>query len=350
MALHKQCHPRPAGPDFRQKIPSTISTSKGDIELFFYTPKGYPKPETKAGKHERHDESVSMSEGKTYPVIISFHGGGFTIGRATDDVRWARAVNEQVDAVVVSVEYRLAPEYPFPTGVEDGADAVLYLMDHAEELHLDAKNIAISGFSAGGNMAFTVPIRMQEELRKRREFLENNSNDSDVKIDSPAVRLPRNEGRISCICAWYPSLDFTRTRAERRKTVTRPEKALPKFFTDLFDASYLYPSSSLTLDSPYLSPGVAPSSLLVSALPNDILMYTCEWDELLAEGERFRERLEGELGKELRYTNVKGVVHAFDKSPNPLWQDPKIDVLYKDACGHLSRVFYGNDSTLPSGK
>merc|ERR1712000_735616 len=78
------------------------------------------------------------------------------------------------------------------------------------------------------------------------------------------------------------------------------------FFTQLFDASYLYPPHSASLSDPYLSPGVAPDDML-RALPNDIIIYTCEWDGLRAEAERFKERLTQALEKRVRYRMVVGV-------------------------------------------
>jgi putative ergosteryl-3beta-O-L-aspartate hydrolase len=59
--------------------------------------------------------------------VVNFHGGGFTLGTGTDDARWAQSVVEDTEAVLVSVEYRLAPKYLFSVGVKDGTDAVVYL-------------------------------------------------------------------------------------------------------------------------------------------------------------------------------------------------------------------------------
>lgn len=168
-------------------------------------------------------------------------------------------------------------------------------------------------------MAFTVPLRLAEEVRRRG--LEEKMQD-----------------RLSAIVAWYPSTDFTNARATRRLTNLRPEKELPKLFTDLFDASYLYPPNTIEMDSPYLSPGVASVELL-KVLPEDICIYTCEWDELLAEAERFRVRLEGECGKRVRYKMFEGTVHGWDKSPNPVWRDPKREGAYREACAELRRVW-----------
>jgi acetyl esterase/lipase len=78
----------------------------------------------------------------------------------------AAAVVSSTHAVVCSVHYRRAPEHPFPTAVEDAVDAVFYLIDHAEELGIDPHWIAIPGFSAAGNTSFTVPLQLEEELRR----------------------------------------------------------------------------------------------------------------------------------------------------------------------------------------
>lgn len=317
MFLHR-LHPlRPSPPSFRRSIPATVSARKGTINLLFYTPKGYA---------ERH----GGSGGWRYPVLVNFHGGGFTIGKASDDARWATAVVELADAVVVSVNYRLAPRYPFPTAVEDGVDAILYLIQNAEELNIDADKIGMSGFSSGGNMAFTVPMKLRDELRRRR----NCYGEGQLAMD-----VPMREGKVVVIVSWYPATDFaTYTREERRKSNIRPDTELPKFFTDLFDTSYLYPSRDVSLSDPYLSPGVATDEIL-RELPEDIVIYTCEWDGLRAEAERFKERLAGGLGKRVRYMMVPGVPHAWDKSPNPFKGSSATEQIYREACTDIKGVF-----------
>lgn len=329
MTLHELASPKPYQPAFTRTIPSTISTSKGTIRLVFYTPPSYNKKNPKDQTHK-------------YPILVNFHGGGFTIGQATDDCRWATKVVDEVGVVVVSVDYRRAPEYPFPTAVEDGVDAILWLIHHAEEYGLDADKIATSGFSAGGNMAFTVPLRLEAELRRIE--------DSTVKVASDdvggqaVVQTGEKVGRICGIVAWYPSTDFTRSRKERRATNVDVSKELPKFFTDLFDSSYLYPPKDLPLDSPYLSPGVADATFLKRALPENIWIFTVEFDELRDEAERFARRLR-ELGKNVRGEMVVGVPHAWDKSTNPLSWDPDGNIrrLYGMGCDGLRESFWGKD-------
>jgi acetyl esterase/lipase len=303
--LHRIASPRPPAPDFWRTIPATISHVPGYIHLAFYTPKQY----------QRRNTSYK------YPVVLNFHGGGFIVGSPTDDARWAQIITEHSDAIVVSVDYRMAPEHPFPTAVEDGVDAMLYLTRHASELSIDTTKISTSGFSAGGNLAITVPLRYAEEQRKRQ-------------LDGSHVE--RKSPKFAAMIAWYPSTDFTITRDARRASCPRPEKTLPKAATDIFDYSYLYPPG-LDLSSPFLSPGVASDDVLRS-LPDNIILYTCEWDMLQAEAERFGDRCR-ELGKRVRFRKVEKVVHGWDKSANPFLDFTEINKLYIEACHHLNDSF-----------
>jgi acetyl esterase len=91
------------------------------------------------------------------PVLLYFHGGGFTIGSiASHDTlcrELSRELSRLAQCAVVSVDYRLAPEYKFPIAVEDAWDATCWLARHGDELGLDAKRLALGGDSAGGTLA-----------------------------------------------------------------------------------------------------------------------------------------------------------------------------------------------------
>jgi len=337
MYLHTVALPRPPSPTFTKEIPVTLSSIKGTIKLQFYCPVGWPnKPRGKD------------NDTFGFPAMVNFHGGGFTIGSATDDCRWADAVRRAVDCILVSVDYRRAPEHPFPTAVEDGVDAIFYLIHHAKELYIDTNRLSVSGFSAGGNMAFTVPLRWQYECRALMGIPTDMSGGTALPHDAAsegAFSMSRRGGKIVAICAWYPSLDFTNPRSERRKSNVKPDRGMPVFFTNLFDASYLYPPKNIDVTSPYLSPGVAEDGLL-RGLPKDILLYTCEYDELCAEGLRFRDRLQNEpLNKNVFWRMVDKEPHAWDKSPNG--KDPKRDEFYTEACKKLRGIFYGSEEELP---
>lgn len=402
MFFHRLAPPRPPHPSFVRNIPSTVSSTPGTIALNFYVPKDY---ETQRKRHIDHEEgegtnhrmgsfsalghgirrrSSQMRKWGGYAVVINFHGGGFTLGTATDDARWCGTVVEEINAVVVSVDYRLAPEFPFPTAVEDGVDAVLWIHKHAAELGIDPNKIAISGFSSGGNMAFSVPLRLYDHLTDYSRMEtgsmmaggpsavwehESDAGDSSTQLVQPtsstiplnndstksaepksavktsvaAVKettVPTLDVKIRCLVPWYPSLDYTRTREYRRATCKRADQELPALFTDLFDDSYLHPPKDVAMDSPYLSPGVAPAPLLRAALPQEIIMHTCEWDMLLEEGEEFLGRLRGPEvgGKNVVYTMVPGVPHGWDKAPNPWKPTPGVREYYLAACKEMRRV------------
>lgn len=339
MLLHRLAPPRPPHPTFQRTIAPTVAADKkGHITLHFYVPRNYA--------------IEAQLRRKKYPVVVNFHGGGFTLGSATDDARWCRILVEELSAVVVSVDYRLAPEHPFPTAVEDGVDAILYLAGHADEFNIDLDKIVVSGFSSGGNMAFTVPLRLQEELdnecatgEDRRESVLLQARPPLLKAlsDGRILRRQKCAIKVKAVVSWYPSTDYTRTRDERRATqADRLDQQLPAVFTELFDESYLQPPT-MDKSNPYLSPGVAPNHML-AGLPQEIIMFTSEWDMLLKEGEEFRDRLL-DLGKTVHYEMIPNVPHGWDKAPNPLRETPGANFWYLKACKQLRRLLNVTFST-----
>ncbi|MDB5082010.1 MAG: hypothetical protein JWP00_3934 [Chloroflexi bacterium] len=87
------------------------------------------------------------------PALIWAHGGGFVVGHPTEHDNIALNFVRQADCVVISVDYRLAPENPFPAGIEDCYTALQWVAANASELGIDADRIAIGGYSAGGALA-----------------------------------------------------------------------------------------------------------------------------------------------------------------------------------------------------
>ncbi len=85
--------------------------------------------------------------------LVEIHGGGFLIGNIDMMDAWCQHIAAEVDAVVVSVEYRLAPEHPFPAGVEDCYAALSWTAENAASLGVDPGRIAVGGQSAGGGLA-----------------------------------------------------------------------------------------------------------------------------------------------------------------------------------------------------
>lgn len=95
-------------------------------------------------------------------AVINFHGGGWAIGNlALDDTRLARIAAE-ADVAVIAVDYRLAPEYPFPAPVEDGMAALAWAAEGGGDLRLDPSRLIVAGSSAGGNIAAAVALLARE--------------------------------------------------------------------------------------------------------------------------------------------------------------------------------------------
>lgn len=90
-----------------------------------------------------------------FPVVVLFHGGGFVIGDIETHDNMSRAICRGAEAIVVSVDYRLAPEHPFPAGVEDAVAATRDLHGRLGELGGDGR-LAVAGDSAGGNLSAVV--------------------------------------------------------------------------------------------------------------------------------------------------------------------------------------------------
>jgi len=88
-----------------------------------------------------------------FPLYVFLHGGGWCVGTIDERDPRCRAISAGAECVVASVDYRMAPENTYPTPGEDCYTALLWLVDHADELDIDASRIGIGGESAGGNLA-----------------------------------------------------------------------------------------------------------------------------------------------------------------------------------------------------
>lgn len=101
------------------------------------------------------------------PLVLYFHGGGFVFGDLRGGDWMCGTVAKGTDAVVVSVDYRLAPKHPFPAGVEDCYAILVWAAKHATELGADADRIGVMGESAGGNLAAVVALMARENKGPR---------------------------------------------------------------------------------------------------------------------------------------------------------------------------------------
>ena len=97
------------------------------------------------------------------PLVAYLHGGGWVIGSLDGFDPLCRALANASGAVVASIDYRLAPEHPFPAAPDDARAAVRWLAEHAEELGADPARLGIAGDSAGGNLATVTARRLRDD-------------------------------------------------------------------------------------------------------------------------------------------------------------------------------------------
>jgi acetyl esterase len=96
------------------------------------------------------------------PALVFFHGGGWVIGNLDSHDVVCRTLAHAGELIVISVDYRLAPEHKFPAAVEDAVTATQWIADNAGALSIDAARLSVGGDSAGGNLAAVVAISARD--------------------------------------------------------------------------------------------------------------------------------------------------------------------------------------------
>jgi len=135
-AINKWMPADPAGPDLAHVEDRTIAGPFGEIPIRIYRP----------------------AVDRELPVLVYYHGGGWVIGSIDTHDATTRELATRVGCVVVSVDYRLAPEHPFPVPVDECFHALQWVHAHAAELGGDPDRLAVGGDSAGGNLAAVVSL------------------------------------------------------------------------------------------------------------------------------------------------------------------------------------------------
>jgi acetyl esterase/lipase len=119
--------------------------------------------------------------------VFEIHGGGFMLGNIAMMDPWCQRVAAELDALVVSVEYRLAPEHPFPAAVEDCYAALCWTAKNAAELGVDAPRIAIAGQSAGGGIAAGTALMARDRGFPALCFQLLEIPELDDRLDTPSM-------------------------------------------------------------------------------------------------------------------------------------------------------------------
>jgi acetyl esterase len=161
----------------------------------------------------------SNEEQGNLPIVVFYHGGGFALGDLDTHDPVARAHAVGAEAIVVSVDYRLAPEHPFPAAVDDCWAALQWVAEHAAELGGDPTRIAVAGDSAGGNLAAVTALRARDEGGPRLAFqlLWYPSITADLSLPSftENADAPILDGDvIDAFLHWYiPGIDISDAKA-----------------------------------------------------------------------------------------------------------------------------------------
>jgi len=128
----------------------------------------------------------SPAPDRTLPALLYIHGGGWVVGDLDTHDSVCRAIARRAECVVLALDYRLAPEDPFPAAVEDAWAGLSWLADHATDLGADAGRIAVGGDSSGGNLSAVLAQRSRDRggLKLAAQVLIYPVTDCDFKTDS----------------------------------------------------------------------------------------------------------------------------------------------------------------------
>ncbi|KAJ4261673.1 hypothetical protein NW762_007111 [Fusarium torreyae] len=214
------------------------------------------------------------------PLHVNFHAGAFVGGIPEGHAYFDQLVSQQTGAVVLDVDYRVAPEHVFPAAVDDADATIKWLQANAEKRWgADPTLMTTSGFSAGGNLA--VAVTQQENCH----------------APSPTA--------IKAITAFYAAINMHLSPWEKPHPSNMPKNDPSKLFLPLFDA-YAAPARANHLDDPRLSPMLAKPE----TLPERVLLVVPGIDILVAEQTEFAERVnkEDEVDGDREVARV-GVMH-----------------------------------------
>lgn len=235
---------------------------------------------------------VPPGVGATSPGLLYFHGGGFVICNLDTHDRLVRELAEGIRVRVVAVDYALAPEHPFPAGLNDCVDAARWLAEHGKACGIDPTRLLIGGDSAGANLVAATVSRL------------------DAEGGGPQFR-----GAL---------LFYGRYAAEETPSIKAwgaRDLILSRNVMDWFRAHYLVAGGDPA------HPYIAPLNGALHAFPPAILIAGT-LDPLLSDSELF--------AAALRKAGVQAELHVFQDAPHAFLQMPMLDVA-RDALGRACR-------------
>ncbi|GAA4712259.1 alpha/beta hydrolase [Nocardioides conyzicola] len=241
---------------------TTFAARHGDLPLRIYTPQAWSRT--------------------ARPVVLNFHGGGFVLGSARQCDWSCSIVAKELDAIVVSVDYRLAPTHRYPAGLLDCVDALQWVAEHAPDLGGDPGRIGVMGDSAGGNLAAVVAIIARDD-------------------SGPAVA---HQALI------YPVTDMTEALAEDASYLDNTDRGIVLSNEDMEVFQDFYVTEADDLTDYRLSPILAPD---LSGLPPAVIVVA-GLDPLHDSGVRYAQAL-ADAGNEVTVEDFHVMPHGFVSFP-----------------------------------
>ena len=245
----------PEPPEIESAKPLSIPAPRGAIPARIYTPKQLRKT------------------GSGSPCLVFFHGGGFAMGDLDSHDVVCRKLAHEGELIVISVDYRLAPEHKFPAAPDDAIAATQWVAANAAMLGIDPAQISVGGDSSGGNLAAVAALAARDDG-------------------------PKLAGQVLI----YPATDFAMTHPSHRE----PETSIVLTNSGAKWFRNLYLNSDADIENWKASPARAQS---LAGLPPSYVM-TAGADPLRDEGIEYAERLK-QAGVPVAYRHYPGQFHGF---------------------------------------
>ena len=242
---------------------------------------------------------ADVAQPANLPVIVFIHGGGWVLSSIDGHDHFARRLARVSGALVVSVDYRLAPEHPFPSPHDDCWLVTRWLQEHAATLGGDGSRMIVAGDSAGGNLAAGVAIRARDE-----------------GLDLAAQVLI------------YPCTDTNQQPYQSMRDNATG------FFLTAIDMAWFW--NHYLADGGHDDPRAVPIQIASTKGLAPALVITAEFDPLRDEGAAYAQRL-ADGGVEVQYEAIPGVVHGFIARWHTMSRAHEVHAIIGDYCrAHLA--------------
>jgi acetyl esterase len=245
----------PAPPELESVEPLSIPAPHGAIPARVYTPK------------------TPRKTGGLAPCLVFFHGGGWVIGDLDSHDVVCRKLADEGQLIVISVDYRLAPEHRFPSAVDDAIASTKWIADNAAKLGIDASRLTVGGDSAGGNLAAVVSLAARDG----------------------------NGPKIAGQLLIYPATDFA---------MTHPSHSEPETSVLLTHSVIRWFSNHYVGDADRNDWRASPARAKSLAGLPPAYVLTAGADPLRDEGDEYAERLK-QAGVPVTYRHFPGQFHGF---------------------------------------